>query len=116
MFGFGLKDKAKKILEDDIGVFSPTPSWLNHIVSEGKKQEYNEYDIAICYCITEWDFEIDQAIKFDSNKEYIHQQIKSQREKLSKIEHLAHQDLTFQDLSFRKKIDQIVKKSEELLK
>ena len=111
MFGFGLKDKAKKILENDIGVFFPTQSWLNSIVKQGKSQNFNEYDVVINYCMTEWEFEITQAIKFGDNKEYLHQQIHSQREKLRKIEHLAHPDL-----DYRERVNQIIKKSKELIK
>ena len=111
MFGFGLKDKAKKILENDIGVFFPTQSWLNSIVKQGKPQGYNEYDVAIWYLITDWEFEIDNAIRTGDSKEYWHQEIHSQREKLRKIEHLAHQDTNFLD-----KINQIIKKSKELKK
>ena len=114
MFGFGLKDKAKKILENDIGIHRPTPSWLNHIVREGKKQEYNEYDVAIYYCMTEWEFYIDQSLKLNSSKEIkqIHyKNIHSQRNNLKKIEHLAHQDMPFSD-----RINQIIKNSKTLIK
>ena len=41
MFGFSLKDKAKKILDNDIGHYNPTNSWLKHIIKLGKLQEYN---------------------------------------------------------------------------
>ena len=111
MFGFGLKDKAKKILENDIGVHRPTPSWLNSIVKQGKKQNFNEYDIAINYCMTEWEFYINETIRHGNNKEYWYQQIQSQRENLRKIEHLAHSDL-----DYRERVNQIINKSKELIK
>ena len=114
MFGFGLKDKAKKILENDIGVHRPVPSWLNSIVKQGKKQNFNEYDIAINYCMTEWEFNIDQALKLDFDKEIketYYKNIQSQRHNLKKIEHLAHQDMPVSD-----RINQIIKDSKKLIK
>ena len=41
MFGFSLKDKAEKILKDEFWNSDPTNSWLNHIIKQGKLQEYN---------------------------------------------------------------------------
>ena len=113
MFGFSLKDKAKKILENDIGIHRPTPSWLNHIVKQGNQQEFNEYDVVINYCMTEWEFNIDQSLKLNSSKEIkqIHyKNIHSQRNNLKKIEHLAHQDMPFSD-----RINQIIKNSKTLI-
>jgi len=111
MFGFSLKDKAKKILENDIGIYRPTSSWLNHIVRQGKPQEYNEYDVAIYFCMTEWEFNMDHALQHGDkeSKKHWYKTIHSQIKLLRKIEHLAHQDLPF-----RARIDQIIKKSEEL--
>ena len=114
MFGFGLKDKAKKILENNIGVHRPTPSWLNHIVKIGKQQDFNEYDVAINYCMTEWEFNIDQCLTRDFDKEIKemhYKNIQSQRKNLKKIEHLAHQDMPFTD-----RINQIIKNSKKLIK
>ena len=42
MFGFGLKDKSKKVLEEIFELYEPTPSWLSSIVKQGKPQDYNE--------------------------------------------------------------------------
>ena len=60
MFGFGLKDKSKKVLNNHFKREGGwTPSWLNSIVNDGKIQGYNEYDVAIWYLITEWQWMID---------------------------------------------------------
>ena len=49
MFGFGLKAKAEKIVEENLGYFvSPMfRNRFNHIVSLGKSSGKNEYSIAI---------------------------------------------------------------------
>ena len=109
MFGFGIKDKAKKILENQIGIFEPTSSWLNSIVTQGKQQDYNEYDVAIWYCITEWKFEIDNAINTNFNRGYYYTQIKAQMENLKEIEKSAHQDT-----GYELEIKKISEKLEEL--
>jgi|TARA_B100000315_G_scaffold242086_1_gene263842 hypothetical protein len=113
MFGFGLKDKAKKILENDIGIRRPTQSWLNHIVKQGKPQDFNEYDVVINYCMTEWEYSIDRAMRSDDKELKIlsHKMIHSERDSLRKIEHLAHPDL-----DYRERVNQIIKKSKELIK
>ena len=53
MFGFSLKEKTIKLLENEIGHFNPTKKWLDHIIKIGKPQEFNEYDVAINYLMTE---------------------------------------------------------------
>ena len=61
MFGFSLKEKTIKLLENEIGHFNPTKKWLDHIIKIGKPQEFNEYDVAINYLMTEWEFKINQC-------------------------------------------------------
>ena len=116
MFGFSLKDKAKKILENDIGHYNPTNSWLNHIIKLGKLQEYNEYDVVIMYLMTEWEFKINQCIERpdDFGKEIRkswYESINSERKKFKLMEHKAHQDLDFRDRCSR-----ILKDSKNILK
>ena len=116
MFGFSLKDKAKKILENDIGHYNPTNSWLNHVIKQGKPQEFNEYDVVINYLMTDWEFKINQCLespnifKKEIRKAW-YKTIHSERKKFSTMEHLAHQDLNFRD-----RCSQIIKNSKTLIK
>tara|TARA_B100000886_G_scaffold97076_1_gene64424 strand:+ start:734 stop:1084 length:351 start_codon:yes stop_codon:yes gene_type:complete len=116
MFGFSLKEKTIKLLEDEIGHFNPTKKWLDHIIKIGKPQEFNEYDVAINYLMTEWEFKINQC---KDNPDMFGKEIRKswyktinqERKKFAKIEHLAHQDLDFRDRSAR-----IIKNSKSLIK
>jgi hypothetical protein len=116
MFGFSLKDKTKKLLENEFKNFNPTNSWLNHIIKQGKPQEFNEYDVAINYLMTEWEFKIQQC---KENPEMFGKEIrkswlktiKSERKIFKLIEHKAHQDLDFRDRCAR-----IIKEAEKVLK
>jgi len=51
MFGFGLKAKAEKVIEDDLDYFVSQMyrNRFNHIVKQGKSRGYNEYEIAIVF-------------------------------------------------------------------
>ena len=116
MFGFSLKEKAIKILENDIGHYNPTNSWLNHIVKQGKSQEFNEYDVVINYLMTEWEFKINQCLQSpDTFKKEIrkswYKTIHDERKKFKLIEHKAHQDLDFRD-----RCSKIIKNSKTLIK
>ena len=56
MFGFGLKAKTEKIIEEDLGYFVSMmfSNRFSHIVSQGKSLGQNEYSIAIefvLYCV-----------------------------------------------------------------
>ena len=116
MFGFSLKDKAKKILKDEFWNSEPTNSWLNHIVKQGKLQDYNEYDVVINYLMTEWEFKINECMQRpdDFGKEIRkswYKSINSERKKFKLMEHKAHQDLDFRDRCSR-----ILKDSKKILK
>tara|TARA_Y100000768_G_C23955511_1_gene672550 strand:- start:843 stop:1157 length:315 start_codon:yes stop_codon:yes gene_type:complete len=91
MFGFGLKDKSKKVLEEIFELYGPTPSWLSSIVKQGKPQDYNEYDVAIWYMINEWEFQINQ----NSDNLWI-EQMNKQIEAVNKISKFAHKDTGFE--------------------
>ncbi|MDC0426402.1 hypothetical protein OAM08_00225 [Pelagibacteraceae bacterium] len=116
MFGFSLKDKAKKILENDIGHFNPTNSWLNHIIKQGNSQDFNEYDVVINYLMTDWEFKINEVLnRPDAFKKEIrkswYKSINSEMKKFKLIEHKAHQDLDFRD-----RCKDLIKKSKFLNK
>jgi hypothetical protein len=114
MFGFGLKDKAKKIIENDIGHYGPWSGWLSRIVSQGKKKGYNEYDVVVMYLLTQWEFDINHAITLESDKEHkdsLYKRIHIEKDNFNKIKHLVHSDL-----DYRERFDNIIKQSEELLK
>ena len=117
MFGFSLKDKAKKILKDDFWHSDPTNSWLNHIIKVGKKQEFNEYDVVITYLMTDWEFKINSCLQNpDMFKKEIrkswYKTINAERKKFKQMmEHKAHQDLDFRD-----RCSQIIKNSKKLIK
>jgi hypothetical protein len=116
MFGFSLKEKAKKILENDIGHYNPTSSWLNSIIKQGSSQEFNEYDVVINYLMTDWEFKINQCLE---NPDLFGKEIrktwantiKSERKRFEFFEHKAHQDLDFRDRCSR-----ILKDSKKILK
>ena len=91
MFGFGLKDKSKKVLEETFGEHNPTPSWLSSIIKEGRPQEYNEYDVGIWYMITEWEFQINN----NSDNLWI-DNINDQIKAVNKISDYAHHDTGFE--------------------
>lgn len=116
MFGFGLKDKSKKILNEHFNKGGGwTPSWLNSIVSQGKSQGYNEYDVAVWYLITEWQWLIDMESNKETesgkeNKKRIYHAIQKEIELTNKIKHLAHQDTGFEE-----KIDAINKSLKYLM-
>ena len=100
MFGFGLKDKAKKILNNHFNRDGGwTPSWLNSVVSQGKDQGYNEYDVVIWYLLTDWQWSIDTWKDRDDSpetKERIYDEIIDEIKLLKQISHLAHEDTGFQ--------------------
>mgnify|MGYP000107431421 FL=1 len=99
MFGFGLKGKAKKILNNHFNREGGwTPSWLNSIVSQGKSQGYNEYDVVIWYLITDWQWSIDTWKDIDDSPETtnrLYEEINEEIELLNQISHLAHEDTGF---------------------
>ena len=100
MFGFGLKDKAKKILNNHFNRDGGwTPSWLNSIVSRGKSQGYNEYDVVVWYLLNDWQWSIDTwKDRHDApeTRNEILQDITKEIDLLNQISHLAHQDTGFQ--------------------
>ena len=95
MFGFGLKDKSKKVLEEIFELYRPTPSWLSSIVKQGKPQDYNEYDVAIWYMINEWEF----LINTRSDNLWI-EEMNKQIEAVNKISKFAHKDTGFESRIF----------------
>ena len=91
MFGFGLKDKSKKVLEENFQYSSPTASWLKSIVKQGQPQDYNEYDVAIWYMITEWEFQL------NNNSENLWvEKMNEEIEAVNKISNFAHKDTGFE--------------------
>ena len=102
MFGFGLKDKTKKVLEKEFNHFNPTIRWLNHIIKQGNSQDFNEYDVAINYLMTDWEFKIQQCrdnpdvFGKEIKKSWL-KTIKTEIKLLKLVEHKAHQDLDFRD-------------------
>jgi|TARA_B100001250_G_C19775066_1_gene779155 hypothetical protein len=101
MFGFGLKDKTKKVLNNHFkreGAW--TPSWLNSVVNDGKLQGYNEYDAAIWYLITDWQWMIDtwknRGAEDKETKDRIFKEIHDEIALVDAISHLAHEDTGFQ--------------------
>tara|TARA_B110000196_G_scaffold272404_1_gene248321 strand:- start:6 stop:353 length:348 start_codon:yes stop_codon:yes gene_type:complete len=112
MFGFGLKDKSKKLLNDHFDCEGYwTTSWLNSIVSQGKAQGYNEYDVVIWYWITDQGFLINTWKDHESqeSKMDIYRGIQDTLSKIDEIKHLAHQDTGYQA-----KLDEISEASEIL--
>jgi hypothetical protein len=102
MFGFGLKDKSKKVLNNHFkreGAW--TPSWLNSIVNDGKIQGYNEYDVAIWYLITDWQWMIDtwknRGEEDKETKDRIFQEINDEIVLVNEISHLANADTGFKE-------------------
>ena len=116
MFGFGLKDKSKKVLNEHFNREGAwTPSWLNSVVSQGKSQGYNEYDVVIWYLINDWKWTIDtwkdRGTDSESTKQRLYKEIQEEIELANQIKHLAHQDTGLET-----KVDEIKRESEQLIK
>jgi hypothetical protein len=116
MFGLSLKDKSKKVLNEHFKMEGGwTPSWLNSLVSQGKNQGYNEYDVAIYYKLNsmEWLINVwkDHETASAEEKQKIYKGIHEDISLIYEIQHLAHADTDFLE-----RLSQIVKKSEILHK
>ena len=69
--------------------------------------------LATVYCLTHWEFYIDQKMRLEDKdgKEWLYNEIQNERKNFSKIQHLVHSDLDYLE-----RFNELIKKSEELLK
>ena len=116
MLGLGIKAKAKKIIEDDLGYFV-TPMYtnrFNHIVRVGKSSGHNEYSMAISfvlYCKENlYETWSDESGKV-TDKEII-DNIQARSKDIERIVHLANISQT----EFKERLNELVSKCDQSLK